>query len=328
MATGGSYLQDERAFCFRKKSPFIVHGAKNTERNLYFRTVCGCTATSYLGAFMSQAVLPRPTVERRATISELPVRSEAHSGGVSWQAVFGGAFAASALSLILLALGSGLGFSAVSPWSGMGANASTIGKGAIGWFILIQILAASMGGYLAGRLRTKWVSVHTDEVYFRDTANGFLAWAVGLVVTAAFLASAVASVAGRPASTEPTAASSGPHAYYTDTLLRSTAPASANDVAQRAEVERIFAHDLAAGSMPLADSTYLGRMVSARSGVNQADAENKVVAVFGEAQQAMERTRKTLAHVSLWMFIALLAGAFCSSFAGTIGGKQRDHVPV
>ncbi len=62
--------------------------------------------------------------------------------------------------------------------------------------IVVQFIASSMGGYLAGRLRTKWATIHSDEVYFRDTAHGFLAWSVGLVITAAFLASAAASIVG------------------------------------------------------------------------------------------------------------------------------------
>jgi hypothetical protein len=67
------------------------------------------------------------------------------------------------------------------------------------WLIVMQIISSSMGGYLAGRLRTKWANIHTDEVYFRDTAHGFLAWAVALVITAAFLASAATSMVGSAA---------------------------------------------------------------------------------------------------------------------------------
>src|ERR1700680_3342399 len=89
-----------------------------------------------------------------------------------------------------------MGLSSVSPWSNAGTSASRIGKGAILWLIIVQLIGSAMGGYLTGRLRTKWVSVHTDEVYFRDTAHGFLVWAVSLVITAAFLASAGTSLVG------------------------------------------------------------------------------------------------------------------------------------
>src|SRR5450631_4147437 len=144
---------------------------------------------------MEQAV-PSSAARFQAGVAETSVRNEAHSSGLSWAAVIAGAFVAAALSLILLALGTGLGLSSVSPWSNVGASALTIGMAAIVWLIIVQIIASAMGGYLAGRLRTKWASIHTDEVYFRDTAHGFLVWAVGLVITATFLASAATSMVG------------------------------------------------------------------------------------------------------------------------------------
>src|ERR1700728_4687886 len=146
----------------------------------------------------TEEILNLPTGSRRAVHDA--GSDEANSSGVSWSAVLAGSLVTAALSLILLALGTGLGFASVSVWSGVGASASTIGTAAILWFILIQIISASMGGYLAGRLRTKWTGIHTDEVYFRDTAHGFLAWSVALVLTAAFLASAASSMVGTRAS--------------------------------------------------------------------------------------------------------------------------------
>ena len=118
------------------------------------------------------------------------------ASAVSWAAIFAGAAAAAALSLILLLLGSGLGLSAVSPWSQAGVAVTTFGVSAILWVTLTQVLASCMGGYLAGRLRTRWLSVQRDEVYFRDTAHGFLSWAVATLATAAVLTSAVTSIVG------------------------------------------------------------------------------------------------------------------------------------
>src|SRR5664280_1403253 len=152
---------------------------------------------------MEQSAASLPVADRQTTLAELPGKNEAYSAGVSWAAVIGGAFVSAALSLILLALGTGLGFSSVSPWSNMGASASTVGKAAIAWLIVTQIMAFAMGGYLAGRLHTKWVHVHTDEVYFRDTAHGLLVWAVGIVLMAAFLASAAAMFASSPTQKAP-----------------------------------------------------------------------------------------------------------------------------
>ena len=117
-----------------------------------------------------------------------------HASAVSWSAILAGAAAAAALSLILLMLGIGFGLSAVSPWKLDGVSAATFGISTIVWITLTQLIASGMGGYLAGRLRTKWIETHTDEVYFRDTAHGFLAWAVASLVTAALLSSAVGSI--------------------------------------------------------------------------------------------------------------------------------------
>ena len=262
--------------------------------------------------------------------------SHVHSAGVSWPAVMGGAFVTAAISLILLSLGTGLGLSSISPWTNTGASASTIGAAAIVWVIMMQLIASAMGGYLAGRLRTKWVSIHSDEVYFRDTAHGFLAWAVAVVITAAFLASAAASMAGgamqagAPATATGAAAmANDADAYFVDMLLRSDHPSTAgNDSLVRAEFGHIFAHALLHNDLPAADQAYLAQLVSARTGLNPADADKRVSDVVAQARQAADTARKAAAHLSLWIFVALLVGAFSASLSATFGGSQRDHVVV
>src|SRR5215471_10040673 len=121
---------------------------------------------------------------------------ESATSAVSWAAIVAGAFAIAAVALILLALGSGLGLASVSPWYNSGPSATTFGVWAAIWLVVVQWISAALGGYVTGRLRTKWVGVHTDEVYFRDTAHGFLAWAVAAVIIAAALSSVVTSVVG------------------------------------------------------------------------------------------------------------------------------------
>ncbi len=267
---------------------------------------------------------------------EFPVKNEDVTSGVSWSAVFAGAVVTAALSLILLALGTGIGLSLSSPWANAGASASTIGISAIMWLVLVQLIASSIGGYLAGRLRTKWVNVHSHEVYFRDTAHGFLVWAVGLVVTAAFLTSAAASMVGGSAragvvSVEAAGAPSrsGPGNYFVDALLRPSSPTSAQDNSAIAgEIGLILTNALRAGEIPPADKTYLAQVVSARTGVSETDAEKRVDDVFTQARQAADKARKATAHAMYWAFLALLIGAFCASFAATIGGRQRDRVIV
>src|SRR5450631_4020275 len=283
---------------------------------------------------MEQAV-PSSAARFQAGVAETSVRNEAHSSGLSWAAVIGGAFVAAALSLILLALGTGLGVSSVSPWSNVGASASMIGTAAIVWLILIQVISSSMGGYLAGRLRTKWASIHTDEVYFRDTAHGFLAWAVALVITAAFLASAATSMMGAAAQLSATVSSAGaerelnPTEYFVDALFRSdSARPDSNGASVRGEAGRIFANALRQGQVPPADKSYLAQLVASKTGLSRSDADKRVSDVFAAAQQAADTARKTIAHSLLWTFVALLIGAFCASFTATIGGRQRDHVVI
>lgn len=171
----------------------------------------------------------------------------ASSSAVSWGAIFAGAAAAASLSLILLMLGAGLGLTSVSPWESRGLDAGTVGIAAIAWLTFTQIVASGMGGYLAGRLRTKWVDTHTDEVYFRDTAHGFLAWAVAALVSAALLTSTLGAIAGGGAKIVGTVAggaaattaagaagmASGPSAgpgssmnYFVNSLFRANNPAT------------------------------------------------------------------------------------------------------
>lgn len=131
------------------------------------------------------------TVGYRADVTNLAASSPS---AVSWGAIFAGAAAAAGLSLILLILGAGLGFATTSPWSGEGISAKTFGISTIIWVIFMAFAASAVGGYIAGRLRTKWVGVHTNEVYFRDTAHGFLAWSVATLATAAFLSSVTGAI--------------------------------------------------------------------------------------------------------------------------------------
>jgi hypothetical protein len=253
---------------------------------------------------------------------------ERHSGGVSWGAVIGGAFAAAALSLILLALGTGIGLSAISPWTDTGASSAAVGRGAIVWLIIIQIIALSLGGYMAGRLRTKWDDVHTHEVFFRDTAHGFLVWAVGLVITVVFLASAAASMVGGAANSGMASARDSqmdPNGYFVDSMFRTDqANAGRVDPSMRSEVGLILARSLRDGDMSASDRSYLGQLVAARTGMSQADADARVSDVVAQARQAADTARKRTAHSLYWTFLALLIGAFCASFAATIGGRRRD----
>lgn len=288
--------------------------------------------------------------------------SDLNNPGVSWGAVLAGAAAAAALSFILLILGVGLGLSSVSPWS---FNATAIGVSTIVWLAFMQLAASGIGGYMAGRLRVKWSSIHTDEVHFRDTAHGLLAWAVATLLTVALLAggtravlsgaidagsgvaAAVGPAVGAGAAVAGAKAGEGganPLDYFSDMLLRAAPAAGTGEAGgtvadQRVEIGKIFATSLSTGSLAADDRAYLGQVVASRTGVTQAEAEARVDAVYAratkaaadakaKAQQAADTARKAGAHTALWMFVALLLGAFVASLAATFGGRQRDHERV
>jgi hypothetical protein len=175
--------------------------------------------------------------------------------GVSWGAVAAGAVVSCALTLVLLALGVGLGLSVFSPWAGSGVSATTFKLGTGLYLIVIAMLSSSIGGYIAGRLRSRWIGVHSDEVYFRDTAHGFIAWAFASVLGAVLLASPATSLLGGTAAglSQGAAASAsqaaGPMEGYVDTLLRSDTPAApaGNASDSRGEMVRLFTNSFRNG---------------------------------------------------------------------------------
>jgi len=256
-----------------------------------------------------------PMTGAAGTYAESGYPLEASTSGVAWPAIIGGAVAAAALSLILLALGSGFGLASVSPWSATSATTFTAMTAV--WLIVIQWLASGVGGYLTGRLRTKWVGLHTHEVFFRDTANGFLSWALASVIGAAFLASAASSVLGGTATTV-----ADPMGYFVDSLYRTDHPStSVADADVRAQSSRI----LLQAEVPAADKSYLAQLVSARTGLAPVEATRRVDEVVARVNVAEAKARKAGAYLSIFMALSMLVGAFIACVAAALGGQQRDE---
>ena len=282
----------------------------------------------------------------------MPVESSV--AAIAWGPIIGGAVAATGITLILLLLGSGVGLTMVSPWSGESSSAATVGITAAIWLVVVQWLSSALGGYLTGRLRTKWAAVHTDEVFFRDTAHGFLSWALATVFVAGFLASSLTSLAGAGASAAGQAAmaagvaggsaaasasdtnsADAPTAYFTDALLRPqniADRANADNGAAAAEISRILLQGAANGSVPDGDKTYIAGIVSARTGLPEADARARVDTVLKQiddakvaAQAAADKARKAAATSALIGSLSLLVGAFIAAAAAAFGGRQRDE---
>ena len=275
---------------------------------------------------------------------------ESSRSALAWGPVVGGAFASVATSLILLFLGSGVGLTMVSPTSGNGFSLATLGVTAAIWFVVVQWLSSALGGYLTGRLRTKWTAVHTDEVFFRDTAHGFLSWAIATVFVVGFLSTSLGALMGAGATVAAnTAGAAGAAAvsatqpagsdmttnYFSELLLSPApdrpAPASANGPSVSASVKNILLNGAVEGQIPDDDKAYLASVVASQTGLSQEEATARVNTVLKRmddakeaAKAAAEKARKAAATASLIAAASLLVGAFIASAAAALGGSQRD----
>jgi hypothetical protein len=252
--------------------------------------------------------------------------------GVSWAAVTAGAVVSLALTLLLLSFGAGLGFAVVSPWGNAGVSATTFEIGTGLFFIVMAMISSSLGGYLAGRLRTKWVGVRSAEVLFRDSAHGFLAWALASVLGAILLASPASSLIGGTLSGAPQATAnatrSSPMDGYVDTLLRPDNPSPQTQQIPsdtRPEMVRLFTSSFRNGNdLSAGDRAYVAKVIAARTGLSQQDAEKRVNDVAVQVKTDLDKGRKAAMQTAIWLTLSLFIGAFCAALAATEGGGLRD----
>jgi hypothetical protein len=274
----------------------------------------------------------------------------------SWPSIIAGAFVAAAATVILVALGSGIGFASISPWPDRGASMTTFAVTTAIWLIVTQWISAALGGYIAGRLRTRWIGTHPHEVFFRDTAHGLITWAVATILVVAVGVGSfrsAAGAAGHVAATGATAALSA-GAGSGGAISANTAPSNANSQISPYEIDKLFrtsnfggaalladartetahiaANAFATGSISAADRAYLAEQVSARTGASQTDAQARVdnfVASITEAQAKLkaeaDSARKAAAEASIYLALSMLIGAFIASVSAALGGRIRDE---
>lgn len=283
----------------------------------------------------------------------VPDESRARSP-LSWSAAIAGALAAAAVTFLIVALGSGIGLSFASPYSGPSAKAMTIAAAV--WLLMAETMGFATGGYLAGRLRSPAYDGVIGETTFRDAAQGLLVWALGAVAMAAlagmlgvFAAGAATHVtagavsgAGRG---QDTASARGASDYFVDLLFRPApstataggqqpstatvgiAPAGAQPALSdesRAEVGRILARSVAQARIDDSDRAYLAQVVATRTGVSQDEAQRRISEVEAKARDAADTTAKAVAYFSFWTFMALLFGGTAATLGGILGGQLRD----
>jgi hypothetical protein len=285
------------------------------------------------------------------------VPAESRTGSpLSWSAAIAGALAAIAVTFLIVALGSGIGLSFASPYSGPSAKTMTIAAAV--WLLMAETMGFATGGYLAGRLRSPAYDGVIDETTFRDAAQGLLVWAIGVVAMASlagllglFAAGATAHVtAGAAAGIgaargQGVTSTSGPTDYFVDLMFR-PAPSAATAAGQRpasdtvgiapasvqpalsnearAEITRILARSVSQARIDDSDRAYLAQVVAARTGLSQEEAQRRVTEVEAKARDAADTAAKAAAYVSFWTFMALLFGGAAATLGGILGGQLRD----
>ena len=293
----------------------------------------------------------------------IPVSATAEvSGGryLEWSPIVVGTLGTLAILTVLMTFGAALGLSVTSaqPYAGMSAKAVGLLGGA--YAVIAHVLSFCAGGYLAGRMRTPWVTSDAGESQFRDGGYGFAVWALGVVLAAVLATSGVAGVVRSAVSATSTVAAAGvagaaansalpqvsmaPVDYAVDRILApgaSGAPAStqgapAQSPASRTElapsVARIFAATSGNAQLPQADKATLAAMVSSRTGLAQADAEKRVDEAFAELKAAEQKARDAadaarraalIAAFAVAATLAVACGAAC--FGSSLGGRHRDE---
>jgi hypothetical protein len=271
--------------------------------------------------------------------------SNFQQSAISWPAILGGATAAASLSLILMVVGTGLGLASVSPWANTGISAKGFDIGTVAWILVTPTIASMIGGYLCGRLRTRWLQTHTDEVRFRDAAHGFLAWAAATIMTVAIFAVTVNLFIQRIPPLGMVQDLSIPAEYYTNKLFRKIPTTSADQAPLQAqavaliESNRIFAKSLSTGQVAKDDLIYLTQQIRYYAGISEVEADKRLRTVFSDAQAQLEESivmskrgfdeaRKNSALASMWFILSLLFSAVAACFAATLGGKRRDNEQI
>jgi hypothetical protein len=294
-----------------------------TKRNLDL--ISALKSAPFMGGFMSK---PSPSL----------LGDTEHT--VCWGAITAGAFAAAGMTVILATLGTATGLALVTPWSNSGVSAGTFKIAAGGYLVLTAIISSVVGGYMAGRLRSKWINAPRQEVLFRDTAHGMVAWAFATLALVAVLGTGTGSLISSGVTGIFHGASQGvsaaaPTDYYVDMLLRpaptspgataTTLSGQSDPTATRREISSIFTRSFGADTnLSSTDRSYLVQVVAQRSGMSEADANKRVADVTTQTKTYLDNARKYSIAFALWVTVALFAGAFAAAAGAIEGGQLRD----
>jgi hypothetical protein len=247
---------------------------------------------------------------------------------IHWGPVIAGALTAAAVSFVLMTFASVVGLAVASPSPTWRDTSAALAFLSGVWILLVALGSFALGGYLAGRVRSSWVT-SPHEIEFRDGTHGLLVWALAVVLAGLLTwatssvvsaVSAVNTTTQRPAAGEPSFL-----AYELDRLFRSERRPDTVDPEARAEAGRIIMTGLGRREIATDDRNYLVRLVSARAGLNAADADHRVSQTVAEARQASRQARASAIIIGFMTAASLAAGAAAAWFAAELGGKHRDQ---
>lgn len=243
-----------------------------------------------------------------------------------WSSILAGAIVAATLSFVLLSFGSAIGLAVVSPSSSWRDTSSSLAVVGGLWLLLTSLASFGLGGYLTGRLRESWSAVSAHEVEFRDGTHGLVVWGLAIIIGTALAFGATRTVAPR-ADPAPTAVTAELLAFELDRLFRSDRrPADAGDDRElRGQAARIITSGLGHTAMAPEDRAYLVRIVAARTGLPQPDAESRVTQTITQASDAIARARHGAVILAFMIGASLMLGAAIAWLAAAAGGQHRDR---
>ena len=251
---------------------------------------------------------------------------------VDWSSIVLGAFAAAALSSVLLtfAVTIGLGVASTAPtWRDASAALAILS----GLYLILQaVLSFGLGGYIAGRIRAPIAAGVAEETEQADGVHGLGVWALAVVMGAALAGLIGAASLNRTPSTRGPAQASAAElllSYELDRLFRAGRRAPNVDLsAERAEAGRILLTTSSHSGLSADDRAYLIQQVGALTGLSAPDAERRTDNVIGAAKTAIERSRRSTIILAFSVATAILLGAVVAWAAACAGGRHRDGAPL
>jgi hypothetical protein len=244
---------------------------------------------------------------------------------IHWGPGIVGAIVAAAMSFVLMGFASAVGLMVASPsptWRDTSVWL-TILSGF--WIVLVTVSSFAVGGYLAGRVRSKWAAA-LDEIEFRDGTHGLIAWAIGVMLGAVLLSLTASTFAASGPASPPRDTADAPAflAFELDRLFRSERRVEPVAPEVRSEAGRILMRSLGRTELPIEDRAQLTHLTSAASNLAPPDAERRVMQVIADARNAASQARRSAIILAFCLSAGLAAGAAAAWVAAGVGGKHRD----